>query len=264
MYEPVTHALVEDGQIATGDAVLDIGTGPGEPALTIAALVGPEGKVNGIDPVPAMVEAARREADRLGRSNAQFDVAFADDLPFPDDTFDAVVSRFGAMFFPSPADGVRELLRVLKPGRKLALAVWHFENRNPFSHLLSRILERYLGSPPLDEDAPEPTRFARPGKLRDVLQKAGASSPSERLLAFTIRASLSVEDFVAMRCEMNKKVPMLSAAQLTEVKRQALEAFREYSTDLGMNFPAEVLIVSGTKNGPTLRASDAQVPASMG
>src|SRR5215467_36416 len=92
MFAPVTQALVEDGLIGGGQAVLDIATGPGEPALTIAALVGPEGKVFGIDPVVEMIEAARRAADHLGLSNAQFDVASVSNLPFPADTFDAVTS----------------------------------------------------------------------------------------------------------------------------------------------------------------------------
>src|SRR5215467_6071462 len=88
MFAPVTHALVEDGLIGRGHAVLDIATGPGGPALTIAPLVGPEGKVFGIDPVVEMIEAARRAADRLGFSNAQFEVACVGSLPFPADTFD--------------------------------------------------------------------------------------------------------------------------------------------------------------------------------
>ena len=64
MFEPVTQALVEDGRIGLGHAVLDIATGPGEPALTVAALVGPEGQVFGIDAVSEMVAASRRAADR--------------------------------------------------------------------------------------------------------------------------------------------------------------------------------------------------------
>jgi ubiquinone/menaquinone biosynthesis C-methylase UbiE len=255
MFAPVTQALVEDGLISSGHAVLDIATGPGEPALTIAALVGPEGKVLGIDPAPEMVEAARRATDHLGFRNTQFDVASADRLPFPTDTFDAVVCRFGVMFFPSPVDAVREMLRVLKPGRKLTLAVWHFAERNPFFNTLSRVIERYVDSPPLAPDAPDAFRFASPGKLRDVLAEAGAMAPAERLLQFAIQAPISVEDFWTLRCEMSEKlrekVATLSREQLTEVKRQALEALRGYSTDRGMSFPAEVLIVSGTKNRPT-------------
>jgi ubiquinone/menaquinone biosynthesis C-methylase UbiE len=255
MFAPVTHALVEDGLISGGHTVLDVATGPGEPALTLAALVGAEGKVLGIDPAPEMVEAARRATDHLGFRNAQFDVASADRLPFPADTFDAVVSRFGVMFFPSPVDAVREMLRVLKPGRKLALAVWHLAERNPFFYTLSRVIERYVDSPPSAPDAPDPFRFASPGKLRDVLAEAGAMAPSERLLQFTVQAPISVEDFWILRCEMSEKlrekVAMLSREQLPEVKREALDALRGYSTDRGMSFPAEVLIVSGTKNRPT-------------
>jgi SAM-dependent methyltransferase len=252
MFAPVTQALVEDAQIGSRHAVLDIATGPGEPALSVAALVGPEGKVVGIDPASEMVAAACRAADRLGFRNAQFEVAFADHLPFRADTFDAVVSRFDVMFFPSPADAVREMLRVLKPGRKLALAVWHFAETNPYLNTVPRVIERYVDSPPLAPDAPDTFRFAIPGKLRDVLTEAGAIAPAERLLQFTMQAQISVEDCWTLRCEMSEKlrekIAVLSREQLTEVKGQVLEAFREYSTGRGMSFPAEVLIVSGTKN----------------
>jgi ubiquinone/menaquinone biosynthesis C-methylase UbiE len=251
MFAPVTQALIEDGLIHSRDAVLDIATGPGEPALSIAALVGPEGKVIGIDPVPEMVAAARRATHHRGFRNTHFDVAFPDDLPFAADTFDAVVSRFGVMFFPSPVNAVREMLRVLKPGGKVALAVWHFVERNPFFYTLSRVIERYIDSPPSAPDAPDAFRFASPGKLRDVLGEAGAMTPSERLLQFTIEAPVSIEDFWTLRSEVSEKLreklAALSREQLSEVKRQSLEAFRGYSTDSGMSFPAEVLIVSGTR-----------------
>lgn len=251
MFAPVTHALVEDGLIGSGQAVLDIATGPGEPALTIASQVGPEGKVFGIDPVLEMVEAARREADRLGFKNAQFEVAPADQLPFSADTFDAAVSRFGVMFFPSPVDAVREMLRVLKPGGKLALAVWHLAEKNPFFYTLSSVVGRYVDSPAPAPAAPDPFRFADPGVLRDVLGEAGVLAPRERVLQFTIAAPISVQDFWTLRTEMSEtlrqKVSMLSMEQLHEVKRLAFEALREYSADHGMRFPAEVLIVSGSK-----------------
>ena len=251
MFAPVTQALVEDGLIGSGNTVLDIATGPGEPALAIAALVGPEGEVFGIDPVPEMVDAARRATDHLGFRNTQFEVASADCLPFPADTFDAVVSRFGVMFFPSPVDGVREMLRVLKPGRKLALAVWHFAENNPFHYALARVIERFVDSPPPAPDAPDAFRFASPGKLRGALGKAGAMSPSERLLQFTIKHRSQWKTFG--RCEARcprsfaKSSLRFQSEQLAEVKRQALEVLRGYSTERGMSFPAEVLIVSGTK-----------------
>jgi hypothetical protein len=85
-----------------------------------------------------------------------------------------------------------------------------------------------------------------------VLTEAGAIAASERVLQFTIQAQTSVEDFWTLRCEMSEKIRKnigsLSTDQMTEVKRQVLGALREYSTDHGMSFPAEVLIVSGTKS----------------
>jgi SAM-dependent methyltransferase len=254
MFAPITRALVEDGLIGGGHAVLDIATGPGEPALSVADVVGREGRVVGVDPVPEMVAAARRASEWIGVRNAGFEVAFPDHLPFPDDAFDAVISRFGVMFFSSPVDGVREMLRVLKPQRKLAMAVWSFPKNNPFFYSLSRVVERYAGPPPPpDPDALEPFRFAMPGKLRDVLLEAGAMAVSEQLLPFAIEAPISAEAFWTVRSELSDtlraKIATFSDEQLTAVKREAVEAFREYSTDRGMSFPAEVLIVTGTKGG---------------
>jgi SAM-dependent methyltransferase len=255
MFAPVTQALIEGAGIASGYTVLDVATGPGEPALGIAAVVGPQGKIVGIDPIPEMVAAARRSANQGGFGNTQFDVAFADDLPLPADSFDAVVSRFGVMFVPSPVDAVREMLRVLKPGRKLALAVWHLPESNPFFYTLSQVMERYIDLPPLEPDAPEAFRFAAPGRLRGVLGEAGAITLVERPLSFTIDAPVSVEDFWALRVEMSEKlrekIAVLSPKQLSEAKREALEAMGKYSTTRGMSFPAQVLIVSGTKICPT-------------
>ncbi|MDP8980091.1 MAG: methyltransferase domain-containing protein [Acidobacteriota bacterium] len=252
MFAPVTQALIEDARIGRGHAVLDIATGTGEPALTVAAVVGPEGRVVGIDPAPEMVAAARRASDRLGLGNTQFDVAFADHLPYPVDSFDAVVSRFGVMFVSSPIDALSGMLRVLKPGRKMALAVWHFAEENPFFYALQRVIERFVESPPAVPDAPDSFRFASPGKLKDLLAEAGAVDPSERLLQFTIQAPISVEDFWTLRFEMSEKlrekVAVLSSEQLAEVKRQSLEALLEFSNESGMSFPAEVLIVSAAKS----------------
>ena len=251
MFAPVTEALLDDALVKPGDAVLDVATGAGDPALSVADVVGPSGKVIGIDPVPGMIEGARRAAANLRLKNAQYEIASADALPFPAESFDAEVSRFGAMFFPSPVDAVREMLRVLKPGKKLAFAVWHFLDNNPFHHSLSRVVDRYIEPPPLPPDAPEPFRFASPGKLKSVLAEAGAAEPAERLLRFSIDAPLSVEAFWTMRMEwsekLREKIARLPGERSRVVKEQVIRAFNEYRTERGMSFPGEVLIVTGTK-----------------
>jgi SAM-dependent methyltransferase len=251
MFAPVAQALIADARIKSGDAVLDVATGPGEPALSIAERVGHEGKVAGIDVIPEMVEAARREANRRGFRNAAFEVAPADHLPFEESTFDAVVSRFGVMFFPSPVDSVREMLRVLKPGGRIALAVWHFEERNPFHYAVSQIVKRYVDPPPPSPPSPDAFRFAEPGDLLGVLSKAGAAAASERLLRFSIRAPIPVEQFWALRSEMSDKfrtsLALLSSERRAELRSEVIEALRAFSVDGGMSFPGEVLILSGAK-----------------
>ena len=251
MFAPITQALIEAAWIARGSAVLDLATGPGEPALAIAEFVGTAGRVLGIDPVPEMVEAARREANRRGLGNARFAVAQAEALPAQNGSFDAVVSRFGVMFFPAPTDAIREMLRVLKPGGRIALAVWSYAERNPFHYTLSRIVERYVASPPPAEDAPDAFRYARPGKLRALVSEAGAAELSERVFQFTTRASVSLEEFWTLRTEMSEslrnKLAKIPHDQMAELKRQTIEALRAYSDGSTVTMPAEVLIVTGAK-----------------
>ncbi|HEY6130321.1 MAG TPA: class I SAM-dependent methyltransferase [Candidatus Acidoferrum sp.] len=252
MFAPVTQALIEDAGITNGHTVLDVAMGPGEPALSIVDVVGPQGKVVGTDAVTEMVEAAGREGERRGLHNATFQVAFGDSLPFPANAFDAVVSRFGVMFFPSPIDGVREMLRVLKPGGRFAVAVWHYAERNPFFSVYSQIVDRYAEPSAPAPDAPDAFRFAAPGKLLTILREAGATATSERLLQFSIRASMPAEDFWTLRSEMSEKLrtklARLSGAQLADLRREVIEAIRAYSSGDEIRFPAEVLVVSGRKN----------------
>jgi ubiquinone/menaquinone biosynthesis C-methylase UbiE len=251
LFRPVSEALIEEAEVVPGMSVLDIATGHGEPALSIAEWLGPDGEVVGVDPADGMIEAARGEAARRSLGNARFEVGAADRLPFSDNRFDAVVCRFGVMFFPSPAPCAREMLRVLKPGRMLTFAVWHFPENNPFHSGLSRLVDSVVPPQPLPPDAPEAFRFAAPGKLKRVLEEAGAAHPTERVFPFSIKAAMSVEEFWSLRLEMSgilrDRLATLSPERFAEVKEKALECFRQFTADGGLSFPAEVLLVSARK-----------------
>ena len=114
----------------------------------------------------------------------QFQRCAADSLPFPDKSFDVVVSRLGVMFFPDSA--MREMLRVLRPNGRLAFAVWGKSDVNPFCFLVTRVLEQHVTSPAADPDAPNAFRFAEPGKLANVMTQSGAVEVEESVASVDI------------------------------------------------------------------------------
>src|SRR6266498_1445894 len=195
MFAPLTSGLVKEARIGMGQKVLDIGGGSGEPSFTISGIVGPTGSVVYTDPVAGMVEAAQAEAGRRGLTNIHFKQCSADALPFADRTFDVAVGRLSAMFFVDPATAVREALRVILKDGCVAFAVWGPKEANPFFSLITDVIDQFLEVPPQDSDAPDTFRFAVPGTLAGILEKAEAKNVIERGLNFQIEAAISFEEF---------------------------------------------------------------------
>lgn len=252
MLVPLTEALIADAGISAGQSVLDVAGGVGEPSLTIAERVGPAGAVTCTDAVAEMVAAAESEAKRRGVANIKFRQCTADSLPFDDNSFDAVVSRLGVMFFPDPLAGLREMLRVTKSGGALSLAVWHKSKLNPFTQVITDVVSRYVDpSPPADADAPGAFRFAEPGKLAGLLKCAGANDVRERVLHFRIEAPITPSEFWELRSEISEtlreKLAKLSPAQVLNVAKEVKEAVAEFFPNNQMSFPAQMIIVTGRK-----------------
>ena len=107
-----------------GERVLDVATGPGPAALPAAEIVGPEGVVVATDIAEKMVETVRARAEERGLRNMEFKRADAEELDFPDNSFDAVMCVLGLMFPADPQRAIEEMYRVLKPGGRLAVCVW--------------------------------------------------------------------------------------------------------------------------------------------
>ena len=251
MYAALSRALVEDAHIASGQAVLDVGGGSGEPSLTIAPIVAESGSVTYTDPAAGMVNAARSEAERRGLANIRFHRCGAEQLSFSDNSFDAAVSRLSVMFFPDVTAGLGEILRVVKPGGYVSFVVWAPREVNPFFSVVTDVLDRFVPADVEDEDAPAAFRFARPGKLTEALQKAGAVEVTERELAFMIEAPINVDYFWALRTEMSdtfrSKLARLVPDQVAAIRYTVQKAVAVYFKTGGMSFPAKALVVTGKK-----------------
>jgi len=251
MFAPLTRALIEHAEIQEGQTVLDVAGGPGEPSLTIAEIVGPTGLVTCTDAVAQMVETARAEAERRGIKNVRFQQCLAGDLPFPDNSFDAVVSRLGVMFFPDAVAATREMLRVARPGGRLAFVVWHKSELNPFSYVVTNVMDQHVKSQAADPDAPGAFRFAEPGKLTNVMTEAGAVDVKEAILKFEIAAPISRSEFWSMRSQtsdtLRAKLNQLSGAEQSQIADEVEQAVSEFFPQDQMKFPAQMIVASGKK-----------------
>src|SRR4029453_8870125 len=143
IFAPLTSGLVEEARIASGQNVLDIGGGSGEPSLTISGILGPKGSVMYTDPVVGMVEIARAGAESRGLTNVRFTQCSADDLPFSDYTFDVAVSRLSAMFFADPVAAVRETIRVIIDNGYVSFVVWGSKKANPFFSTITDVIDQF-------------------------------------------------------------------------------------------------------------------------
>ena len=253
MFAPVTRTLIEAAGIVKGQSVLDVAGGAGEPSLTIAEQVGSTGSVTCSDAVALMVETAQAEAIDRGLSNISFSQCTAESLPFPDNSFDAVVCRLGVMLFPNPDAAVREMLRVTKTGGAIGLVVWHRSDLNPFCYTVTEVMSRHVESPATDANAPGAFRFAELGKLAQVVKDAGAVEVHERVLEFEIAAPISPEQFWTMRSTMSDtlrdKLTSLSDEAKARIANDVKDAVRSFFPHNEMRFPAKMILVIGEK-GP--------------
>ncbi len=110
------------GRLEPGERVLDLGSGAGTDSLVAAQMVGPDGYVTGIDMTPEMLAKARAAAEEMGVRNVEFVEAEAEKLPFPDGSFDVVVSNGVIDLIPDKDAVFAELFRVLRPGGRIQLA----------------------------------------------------------------------------------------------------------------------------------------------
>jgi ubiquinone/menaquinone biosynthesis C-methylase UbiE len=246
----LNHRLVGDARLRPGHYVLDLGSGTGYPALLAAQVVGPRGRVIGIDLAEQMLAAAERKAARLGLTNVSFRTGDATTLPFDAAAFDAVTSRFCLMFLPDIPRAAAEIARVLKPGGWVAAAVWSDPDKNVSFGITMDVLRQLIELPPPDPTAPGIFRLAQPGELSGMFRQAGLIdvTDEEFLAEWTYRSGeeyyQSLKDLAAPLQALFAK---LSPAQQDEAELRIIRAVNEYRRGDAIFLPIAVRLVAGRK-----------------
>jgi ubiquinone/menaquinone biosynthesis C-methylase UbiE len=170
---PVSHWMIDALRLQPGHRVLELAAGVGETGFLAAELVAPSGGVITSDQAEAMLDAARARAAELELTNVEFQVINAEWIDLPVASVDAVLCRWGYMLMADPLAALRETRRVLKPGGRLALAVWDASERNPWATLPMLVLIERGVVPPPEPGTPGPFALGDPERLRGLLNEAG-------------------------------------------------------------------------------------------
>src|SRR5437016_11553376 len=239
-FRPFGRRLIELAAIRPGIWVLDVATGPGEPALTIARRVGPHGLVAGVDFSTTMLQLARARARALGVRNVQFHEMDAERLTFADLTFDRVVCRFGLMLMPDAERALAEMHRVLVPDGRVAVAVWSAQSKVNTLGIVRRSLERHDAFHP-PPGAPDLFCFGKAGAMERALRKAGFRHVrSERVMAEWVFNS--PEEFwnsMKQGPSLRRALAAVSPAVCLAVRADVLRALAKYEAGGRPRIPQE-------------------------
>jgi SAM-dependent methyltransferase len=231
------------------DTVLDVAAGTGEPGLTIAGIV-KSGKVVITDLAEDMLDIARENASKKGITNYQITACDVCEMPFADESFDAVSCRFGFMFFPDMLMAVKEMARVLKPGGKLATSVWGTPDKNFWITATMSVINKNMQLPAPPPGAPGMFRCGNPGHMADLFKAAGLKNVSEKEICGKVNYG-SIENYWGF---MNEVVaPVVSAmskadeAMKAKIKEEVFALVEQKYPDKKASLDYGAVIVYGEK-----------------
>jgi len=250
MGQPVTDALVEYAKPAPGMRVLDLASGTGEPAITLATRVGPKGQVTAFDLSADLLEIASHRARSRGLTNFTTRQGDAHSLPFADNSFDLGTSRFGVMFFRDPELAFGELRRVLRLRARACFLAWGGFDQ-PYWRSMMGVVHRHVGGPLLSPGGPNPFRFAEPGSLSAVLRAAGFQAVDEenRNIEWSWPGPPEEvwEQMKAVAVPFRPMLDRVPEAQGPRINAEVQQAVAPYFDGVKIAFGASVILASGQK-----------------
>ncbi len=238
LFQQWTPIMADAAGIKAGQRVLDVACGTGVLAREAAGRVGGGGLVTGLDRNEGMLAMARRVAPAV-----EWKAGRAEQLPFPDASFDAVVSQFGLMFFDDRVQALREMRRVLKPGGRLAVAVWDRLENSPGYAAMAGLLERLFGRR-IAGELHAPFALGDAEALRALFAEAGLGTAKVATHAGTARFP-SIEAWVRTDVKGWTLADLIDDDQYALLLREASVALRRYAKADGIvMFEAPALIVT--------------------
>jgi SAM-dependent methyltransferase len=245
---PIRAWMLRELAPGEGDTVLELAAGVGETGFEAAALIGPRGRLITTDLSPAMLAAARRRGSALGVTNADYRVVDAERIELETDCVDGVLCRFGYMLMGDVAAALAETRRVLRPGGRLALAVWGPPERNPHFSVVGIILTRRGHIPP-PEPPPAPGAFsmASPERMTALLRDAGFGSITveEVPVRFAFRDADAYLDLIADTAgPLALVLRGLPRAERDAIRAEVEKALPPFATGTGYEHPGVAVCAS--------------------
>ena len=239
--EPVNDRLIELADIDAGHTVVDVATGIGDPALSVARRVGPSGRVIATDQSAAMLAIAERRARERGLTNIEFRQLDANAYDFPDASIDAVVCRWGLMFVSDLTDALGRMRRSLKPNRLLAAVTWSEADKVPIISIRRSVISAF----DLPKSPNDPFRLSSAARLEASAAAAGFDDV-EVTRAVVPYEYASVDAFVeAQRMAHETALLARPAAQQAEFWRALAAAAVPYAGRDGVvRVPSEILLMA--------------------
>ncbi len=246
---PVGKAIITALMPKGNKLILDIASGTGEPALTIASMLS-GGKVTMADVADDMLAIAIENAAHRGIQNVEAITCDVCELPFENNNFDAISCRFGFMFFPDMQLAANEMYRVLQPGGKIATAVWNIPEKNFWVTSVMGTINKNMDLPKPASGAPGMFRCCKPGLMKSILENAAFKNIKEQEVPAKLNAR-TLENFWAMMTEVG--APIVAAlsnaddALREKIKQEVFELVSKKYPEGEVAVDASAIVISAEK-----------------